>query len=100
MSQQCFWYISSGSETASAGNHGEREQPNPELDTVQWEDNNLLLSGCLAVALLSKSVVEVTEDKETSTSQAWAALGELPCVAPTQGNAEPQSSASIVATAG
>lgn len=52
------------------------------------------------MALLSKSVVEVTEDKETSTSQAWAALGELPCVAPTQGNAEPQSSASIVATAG
>lgn len=67
---------------------------------MQWEDNNLFLSVCSAVALLSKSVVEVTENKETFTSQAWAALGELPGTAPTQANSESQSFAFIVATAG
>lgn len=47
----------------------EREAPDPEPDTAKWEDNNLFLSECSAVAPLSKNVVEVKENKETFTSQ-------------------------------
>lgn len=57
---------------------------------MQWEDDNLFLSGCSAVAPLSKSVVEAMENKETFTSQAWGALGELPRTTPTQSGSEPQ----------